>query len=295
MKFATLRSGPDQPTFVALIDGHAQRYWPLSELIPNFDGDMNQLVQAWDSLRERIQLHDDDGRPLDEVRVEAPIHPHRNMFCVGKNYFEHAAEFSNSGFDSSTSADDVVPKHPIIFTKAYNTLIANGDEIPRHAAVTEQLDYEAEFAIIIGKGGRGISKAQAFDHVWGYTVVNDVTARDLQKNHKQWHLAKSLDGFCPMGPWITTADEIDPADASIKCWVNGELRQNSNIGQLIFDIPTLIETISAGIELKPGDVIITGTPVGVGIGFNPPRFLQTGDVVRIEVEGMGILENRVGQ
>ncbi|AMD00862.1 fumarylacetoacetate hydrolase family protein [Halomonas chromatireducens] len=294
MKFATLRSGPDQATFVALIDGHTQRYWPLSELIPNFDGDMNQLVQAWDDLRERIQLHD-DGRPLDEVRVEAPIHPHRNMFCVGKNYFEHAAEFSNSGFDSSTSADDVVPKHPIIFTKAYNTLIANGDEIPRHAAVTEQLDYEAEFAIIIGKGGRGISKAQAFDHVWGYTVVNDVTARDLQKNHKQWHLAKSLDGFCPMGPWITTADEIDPADASIKCWVNGELRQNSNIGQLIFDIPTLIETISAGIELKPGDVIITGTPVGVGIGFNPPRFLQTGDVVRIEVEGMGILENRVGQ
>lgn len=294
MKFATLRSGPDQPTFVALIDGLAQRYWPLSELIPDFEGDMNQLVQAWDSLRDRIQPHD-EGRPLDEVRIEAPIHPHRNMFCVGKNYFEHAAEFSNSGFDSSTSADDVVPKHPIIFTKAYNTLIANGDDIPRHAAVTEQLDYEAEFAVIIGKGGRGISNAQAFDHVWGYTVVNDVTARDLQKNHKQWHLAKSLDGLCPMGPWITTADEIDPADASIRCWVNGELRQDSNIGQLIFDIPTLIETISAGIELKPGDVIITGTPVGVGIGFSPPRFLQTGDVVRIEVQGMGTLENRVGQ
>ncbi|MDR5907437.1 fumarylacetoacetate hydrolase family protein [Franzmannia qiaohouensis] len=294
MKFATLRSSPDQPTFVALVDGDAQRYWPLSDLISGFSGDMNQLIQAWDSLRETLSPSG-DGLPLSEVRVEAPIHPQRNMFCVGKNYFEHAAEFSNSGFDSSTSADDVVPKFPIIFTKAYSTLIADGDEIPRHAKVTEQLDYEAEFAIIIGKGGQGIQKAQAFDHVWGYTVANDVTARDLQKNHKQWHLAKSLDGLCPMGPWITTADEIDPSDASIKCWVNGELRQDSNIGQLIFDIPTLIETISAGIELKPGDVIITGTPVGVGIGFEPPKFLQTGDVVRVEVEGMGAIENRVGQ
>ncbi|PMR75750.1 fumarylacetoacetate hydrolase family protein [Billgrantia endophytica] len=294
MKFATLRSGPDQSPFIALVDSDAQRYWPLSALVPGFNGDMHQLVQDWESLKDSLSPKG-EGHPLEEVRLEAPIQPRRNMFCVGKNYFEHAAEFSHSGFDSSTSSDDVVPKFPIIFTKAYNTLIADGDEIPRHAKVTEQLDYEAEFAIIIGKGGRGIGKTEAFDHVWGYTVANDVTARDLQKNHKQWHLAKSLDGLCPMGPWITTADEIDPSNASIRCWVNGELRQEANIGQLIFDIPTLIETLSAGIELKPGDVIITGTPVGVGIGFSPPKFLQTGDVVRVEVEGMGALENRVGQ
>jgi 2-keto-4-pentenoate hydratase/2-oxohepta-3-ene-1,7-dioic acid hydratase in catechol pathway len=161
--------------------------------------------------------------------------------------------------------------------------------------VTDQLDYEAEFAVIIGKGGRGIAKADAYAHVFGYTIANDMTARDLQKNHRQWFLGKSLDGFCPMGPWIATADEVDVANASIQCWVNGELRQDSNLGQLIFDIPTLIETISAGIALKPGDVIITGTPVGVGIGFTPPRFLQSGDVVRIEVAGIGALENEVAE
>lgn len=293
MKFATLTPRAANAPLVALIDSESERYWPVSELVDGFSGDMNRLIEDWDSLQSRIKAAG-EGYSLTEARVEPPIHPRRNMFCVGKNYHEHAAEFSKSGFDSSTTTEDVVPKFPIIFTKAYNTLIANGDEIPRHANVTSQLDYEAEFAIIIGKTGRGIKKDDAYDHVWGYTVANDVTARDLQKNHKQWHLAKSLDGLCPMGPWITTADEIDPQNASIKCWVNGELRQDSNIGQLIFDIPTLIETISAGIELTPGDVIITGTPVGVGIGFTPPKFLENGDVVRVEVEGMGTLENRVG-
>lgn len=291
MKFATLSKGSG--SFVALVDSENQCYWPVSTLVPGFDGDMQQIIQEWDSLQNVIRPQG-EGQLLSELCIEPPIHPHRNMFCVGKNYHEHAAEFSKSGFDSSSTSDDVVPQFPIIFTKAYNTLIAHQDDIPRHADVTHQLDYEAEFAIIIGQGGNKIKKNEAFNHVWGYTVVNDVTARDLQKNHKQWHLAKSLDGLCPMGPWITTADEIDPSNASIKCWVNGELRQDSNIGQLIFDIPTLIETISAGITLKSGDVIITGTPVGVGIGFTPPKFLQTGDVVRIEVEGMGVLENKVG-
>ncbi|MCE8033550.1 FAA hydrolase family protein [Billgrantia tianxiuensis] len=293
MKFATLRPAPDQPPLVALIDAAGQHYWPLNELVPEFQGDMQQLLRDWASLAARIAPKG-EGRLLDAARLEPPIHPHRNMFCVGKNYFEHAAEFSHSGYDSSTTADDVIPKFPIIFTKAYNTLIAHGDDIPRHAEVTRQLDYEAEFAVIIGKGGRGIKRANAYDHVWGYTIANDVTARDLQQQHKQWHLGKSLDGLCPMGPWIVTADEVDRDDATIKCWVNGELRQDARLDQLIFDVPTLIETLSAGIELKPGDVILTGTPVGVGIGFNPPRFLQAGDIVRIEVEGMGALENRVG-
>jgi 2-keto-4-pentenoate hydratase/2-oxohepta-3-ene-1,7-dioic acid hydratase in catechol pathway len=131
------------------------------------------------------------------------------------------------------------------------------------------------------------------NHVWGYTIVNDVTARDLQGRHKQWLIGKSLDGFCPMGPWVVTADEIDLADTAVRCWVNGEKRQDSNTRDLIFDVPTLIATISAGITLMPGDVIATGTPAGVGIGFNPPKYLHPGDVVRIEIGGIGVLENRV--
>jgi 2-keto-4-pentenoate hydratase/2-oxohepta-3-ene-1,7-dioic acid hydratase in catechol pathway len=145
--------------------------------------------------------------------------------------------------------------------------------------------------VVIGRGGRGISKADAYDHVFGYTIVNDVTARDLQGRHKQWFLGKSLDTFCPMGPSLVTADEVDPENLSVKCWVNGELRQNANTKDLIFDIPTLIETISAGITLYPGDVIATGTPAGVGIGFKPPKYLKPGDRVAIEIGNLGRLEN----
>jgi 2-keto-4-pentenoate hydratase/2-oxohepta-3-ene-1,7-dioic acid hydratase in catechol pathway len=155
------------------------------------------------------------------------------------------------------------------------------------------LDYEAELAVIIGTGGRGIAKAEAFDHVFGYTITNDVTARDLQLKHRQWFIGKSLDGSCPMGPWIASADEIDAENLSIRCWINGELRQEANSRDLIFDIPTLIETISAGIRLEPGDIISTGTPAGVGIGFDPPRFLAPGDVMKIEIDGLGTLQNRI--
>lgn len=147
--------------------------------------------------------------------------------------------------------------------------------------------------MVIGKAGRNIPRERALDYVFGYTIVNDFTARDLQKLHRQWFLGKSLDGFCPMGPALVTADELDAASLDIRCWVNGELRQNANTRQLIFDIPTLIATISAGITLEPGDVIATGTPAGVGIGFNPPRFVKRGDVIRIEVQGIGVLENAV--
>jgi len=293
MKFATVENAAGQQ-FVALVNAETERFWPLSDLLPGFQGDMNQLVRAWDQVKSDL-VPAGEGEPLDCVILKAPIRPERNLFCVGKNYHEHAAEFSKSGFDSSAKDGEIAPEFPVVFTKTADTVIATNDKIPRHANVTNQLDYEAEFAVIIGKGGRGISKADAYDHVWGYTIVNDMTARDLQKNHRQWFLGKSLDGFCPMGPWIATADEVNPADATIQCWVNGELRQNSNIGLLIFDIPTLISTISAGIELKPGDVIVTGTPVGVGIGFTPPKFLQAGDVVRIEVAGIGAIENEVAE
>jgi 2-keto-4-pentenoate hydratase/2-oxohepta-3-ene-1,7-dioic acid hydratase in catechol pathway len=172
-------------------------------------------------------------------------------------------------------------------------VIAPGDAIRIDAGVSAAVDYEAELAVIIGKGGRGIAKADALAHVWGYTIINDVTARDLQGRHKQWLIGKSQDSFGPMGPIAVSRDEVDVADLDVKCWVNGELRQNANTRALIFDVPTLIATLSAGITLNPGDVIATGTPAGVGIGFTPPRYLVPGDVVRIEIAGIGTLENPV--
>jgi 2-keto-4-pentenoate hydratase/2-oxohepta-3-ene-1,7-dioic acid hydratase in catechol pathway len=229
---------------------------------------------------------------LDRVALEAPMpRPRRNIFCVGKNYHEHAHEFAKSGFDSSAAAG-AVPKEPIIFSKVPETVIPNQAKVLIDAKVSTAIDYEAELAVIIGKGGRGISKEKALDHVWGYTIVNDVTARDLQGRYSQWLVGKSQDTFCPMGPWAVTKDEIDIGNTAIRCFVNGDLRQNSNTGLLIFDVPTLIATISAGLSLKPGDIIATGTPAGVGIGFSPPRYLKSGDVVRVEIDGIGALENR---
>jgi 2-keto-4-pentenoate hydratase/2-oxohepta-3-ene-1,7-dioic acid hydratase in catechol pathway len=158
--------------------------------------------------------------------------------------------------------------------------------------VTSAVDYEAEVTLVIGKAGRDIPAERAYEHIWGYTIVNDVTARDRQRNHKQWFMGKALDTFCPMGPWITTADELEPENLDVKCWVNGELRQNANTRDLIFTIPSLIATISAGLTLRPGDLIATGTPAGVGLGFSPPKFLKPGDEVTMSVSGIGTLSNR---
>jgi 2-keto-4-pentenoate hydratase/2-oxohepta-3-ene-1,7-dioic acid hydratase in catechol pathway len=231
--------------------------------------------------------------PLREVWLEAPIpRPRRNIFCIGKNYHEHAHEFSASGFDSSAAAG-AVPPHPIVFSKLPHCVVAHRSPVPRDARVSTAIDYEAELAVIIGRGGRRIPAERALEHVWGYTIVNDVTARDLQGRHSQWLIGKSQDGFCPMGPWAVTRDEIDLTDTTVQCWINGELRQSANTRDLIFDVPTIIATISAGITLLPGDVIATGTPAGVGIGFTPPRYLVPGDLMRIEIGGIGVLENEM--
>lgn len=233
--------------------------------------------------------------PLSEVALDAPVpRPRRNIFCIGKNYFDHAHEFSRSGFDSSAAAG-AVPKNPIIFSKVPETVIATAAAVHIDPAVSSAVDYEAELAVIIGKAGRGIKPEDAFDHVWGYTIVNDVTARDLQGRYSQWLVGKSQDTFCPMGPWAVTKDDLDISNTAIRCYVNGELRQDSNTGLLIFDIPTIIATISAGLTLQPGDIIATGTPAGVGIGFDPPRYLKGGDIVRIEIDGIGVLENSVAE
>jgi 2-keto-4-pentenoate hydratase/2-oxohepta-3-ene-1,7-dioic acid hydratase in catechol pathway len=224
----------------------------------------------------------------------APIpRPAKNIFCVGKNYREHAREFAGSGFDASTQ--EVVPEAPVVFSKPPTSVSGPGDAIPSFLDSTDSVDYEGELAVVIGKAGRGIRRADWQQHVFGYTIVNDVTARTLQHRHRQWILGKGIDGFCPMGPAILTADEVpDPKLLRLTTHINGELRQDALVGDLIFDIPSLIEAISAGITLEPGDIIATGTPAGVGIGFQPPRFLKPGDVVRIEVAGIGVLENPVG-
>ncbi|MBW3097548.1 fumarylacetoacetate hydrolase family protein [Pseudohoeflea coraliihabitans] len=232
--------------------------------------------------------------PVDiaDVEIEAPFpRPARNIFCVGKNYRAHAKEFTDSGFDSS-AAQGEVPPFPIVFSKVPECVVASDAAVVIDPAVSAAIDYEAELAVIIGAGGRGIRAADAMQHVWGYTIINDVTARDLQGRYSQWLLGKSQDTFCPMGPFAVTADEIDIGDTTVQCYVNGELRQDANTCDLIFDIPTLIETISAGVTLQPGDIIATGTPAGVGIGFKPPKYLRDGDVVRIDISGIGSLENR---
>ena len=259
--------------------------------------------QARQGIQHLIELDIAGGKPafasdpvsLDEVTLEAPLpRPRRNVFCVGKNYHDHAHEFSNSGFDSS-AAQGAVPEHPIVFSKVPESVTDPGAFIEYDPEVSSAIDYEVELAVIIGKPGRGISVEKALDHVWGYTIVNDVTARDLQGRYSQWLIGKSQDTFCPMGPVAVTRDDINLADTGVRTWVNDELRQDSNTGLLIFDVPTIIQTISAGVTLLAGDVIATGTPAGVGIGFKPPRYLGEGDLVRCEIDGIGRLENTLKQ
>jgi len=231
---------------------------------------------------------------LSEVKLLAPFpRPRRNVICVGKNYFEHSKEFEKSGFDS-TSGGQTVPDAPVIFTKATTSVIGPGEPIPASSDPSGSTDYEGELAVVIGRTGRNVVQAEAFDHVCGYTIVNDVTARSIQQLHKQWFLGKSLDGFCPMGPCFITSDEIeDVTTLNVSTRVNGELRQKACVKDLIFDIPTIIETVSSLITIIPGDIIATGTPAGVGIGFTPPKFLRPGDRVLIEIDPIGILENPV--
>jgi 2-keto-4-pentenoate hydratase/2-oxohepta-3-ene-1,7-dioic acid hydratase in catechol pathway len=230
---------------------------------------------------------------LADVRLEAPIPlPRRNIWCVGRNYHAHAKELRDSVFKNNNANPEA---WPIVFTKVPECVVGPDVPVRLPGAVSTQIDYEAELAVVIGRGGRNISRADAMGHVFGYTIVNDVTARDVQMRHQQWDMGKSFDTFCPMGPWIVTADELDGTDTRVRCWVNDEPRQDGRTTDLIFDIATLIETCSRGITLYPGDLIATGTPAGVGMGLTPPRYLQHGDVVRIEIDGIGTLQNRFVQ
>ena len=280
---------------VGVVDTEARIVRELTSRLPPGAG-MIELIEDWAELSRGLadQLTELAAWPLDEVRLCAPIPlPKRNIICVGKNYVDHATEFSRSGFDQSQSGSaDVAPAKPIFFTKMPSAVVGPDAQIELHQGLTEQVDYEAELAVVIGTGGRGIKAAAAYQHVWGYTALNDVTARDLQRDHRQWLLGKSLDTHCPMGPWIVTFDDVVPEEVVVECRVNGELRQSAKLTDLIFDIPNLIETISSGITLQPGDIIATGTPAGVGIGFDPPRFLRSGDLVEVAITGLEPLCNQ---
>ncbi|HEX9900556.1 MAG TPA: fumarylacetoacetate hydrolase family protein [Candidatus Methylomirabilis sp.] len=220
-------------------------------------------------------------RASNRIRFLAPVpRPPRNIFCVGRNYAEHAKE---------RGAD--VPTVPVFFTKP-PTAVTGHDALVTHWPLTQNLDYEVELAVVIGRRGRDIPRAKAYDYVFGYTILNDITARDLQKKHTQWFKGKSLDSFAPMGPWIVPKSALkDPHSLRITLRVNGETRQSATTADMIFRIDELIEVLSAGMTLEPGDILATGTPSGVAAGSDPPRWLAVGDVVEAEVEGIGILRN----
>lgn len=271
----------------------------LTVAAPKLPTDMTDIIAAAPGVLaalEKAERTQKEGARLNASRVKlnAPIPvPRRNVLCVGKNYYDHAHEFDKSGFNA-TAGTSAIPDCPIIFTKAPSSVIGPGDDIPGHLDPTKSVDYEVELAVVIGKGGRKISKKDALKHVFGYTIVNDVTARHLQSKHKQWFLGKSIDGFCPMGPWLVTADEVGQVKKLfVESRINGEVRQRAQVKDLIFDIPTLIATLSRSMTLQPGDIIATGTPAGVGIGFKPPKFLKKGDVCTLAIDGLGVLENTV--
>jgi 2,4-didehydro-3-deoxy-L-rhamnonate hydrolase len=253
-------------------------YTSLSDVIVDGEGALARLREIDDAPSVKLQ----------DARLRAPLQP-RNIFCVGWNYLKHFEE-------GAAKRDEKLPEHPAFFSKASGTVIGPYDDIPAHEDVTRSLDYEVELTVVIGASGASITRESALDNVFGYTVGNDVSARDVQRRHGgQWLKGKSLDGTCPLGPWIVTRDEIpDPQGLEVGCRVNGEERQRSATNLMIFPVAELISRLSEGMTLQPGDVMLTGTPEGVAMGMEDPTYLSPGDVVECEVSSVGSLRNTVG-
>ncbi len=262
-------------------------------------GSMQQLIAGGEDtlgvLRSLVSSAESgslkDALVRDGAPFLAPIpSPSKNVFCVGRNYAEHIAEG-----ERAQNQKIGVTEHPVFFTKPPTSIVAPEANILIFPSVSQAIDYEVELAVVIGKPGRNIAKADAYDHVYGYTILNDITARDIQRRHGgQYFKGKGLDGSCPLGPWIVTADAVsDPQSLSIGITVNGEQRQNGTTSDMIFDIPTLIASLSEGLTLEPGDVLATGTPSGVGYAMDPPQFLKDGDTVVCEISEIGTLRNTV--
>lgn len=260
---------------------------PLSEY-PHLLSFIQGGQPALELLRKRLAAKQGVTYALEEVKLRAPFLPPKNIICIGKNYTEHALEMSNQN-------PDAIPKHPVIFTKPYTSVIGPEEEIQSYPGLTQELDYEGELVVIMGKRGKDISKEDAFDYIFGYSILNDVTARDLQQQHIQFFKGKSLDTFAPFGPAVVHQSAIEnPQSLTINTYVNEERRQHGTTSDMIFSIAELIEVVSRGMTLEPGDMIATGTPSGVGKGFKPPKFIKKGDVVSIEINPIGVLTNPVG-
>lgn len=280
MRLATF--SVNQETMLGLVEGETIRPVPGLEML--------QVIEMGAAGLAEVRARAGSPVPLASVELLAPIpNPRRNIFCIGMNYAEHAAEsLRTKGLPVK------MPEVPVFFTKATLTVNAPYGDIPFDAGVSDKIDWEVELAVVIGKRGINIRREEALDYVFGYTVINDVSARDLQSNHQQFFKGKSLDGACPMGPAIVTADEVaNPHALALTCRVNGVLKQESSTADFIFDIPAMIDWLSRGMTLLPGDIIATGTPSGVGFARVPPEFLKPGDVVECEVEGLGVLRNQL--
>lgn len=269
-------------TFAAVSDGKM-----VYEAAP----DMYALIKSLGGKLPGADMLRGEGIALDQVRLLAPIpEPHQDVVCLGMNYIDHSAEAERWG------KEDFVKNagKAVYFSKRAAYIVGPGGEIDPHFDIVDGLDYEAELAVVLGKDAYRVSKDEAFDYVLGYSVLNDVSARNLQKEHKQFYFGKSLDTHTTMGPWIVTRDELPGApELDIRCWINGEKRQDSNTRYMIFGVAEVISELSQGMTLKAGTIIAMGTPAGVGMGFDPPKYLACGDVVRCEIDGIGVLENRV--
>ena len=269
-----------------LLSSTTEGYWPTEFK------DMLSIIQAGPgAIKQLSNLQmERHSVALADVTLLAPIPvPRKNVMCLGLNYADHAKESL-----AAHNRKIEIPTQPIVFTKSVSSINGPFADIPYDKNTCQQLDWEVELAVIIGTGGRNIQEKNALDHVFGYTVLNDLSARDLQFRHKQYFLGKSLDGACPMGPWIVTVDEIDdPQNLDLQCRVNGQLKQSSNTRHQIFNIAKTIEVLSLGMTLEPGDIIATGTPSGVGFARTPPEFLQPGDIVECEIEKIGTIRNTV--
>lgn len=289
VKFVTYKK--EGKSAVGVLNAAETAVIPASELGLKAQS-MNELI---DELNGAMPVVSNGAKEisLDAVKLDAPIpEPKQDIICLGLNYRDHAEE--------ATRADavfDVQRGDAVYFAKRLNKAVASGDTIDGHFDICDSLDYEVELGVVLGKDAKNVKAADAAEYIFGYTIINDVSARNLQTRHKQWYFGKSLDGFTPMGPCILSAEELGAMpELDIRCYVNGKLRQNSNTRMMIFDIPFIIEELSAGMTLKAGTVIATGTPSGVALGMDPVvrQYLKRGDVVRCEIDGIGVLENTIG-
>lgn len=294
MKILSFKQTHNSPYQVGILDSSMRAIIPIDSLGIKIYS-VQELIKVWDKkLEESLKNATTQSQgtlQLKDVVSAAPIpNPAQEIICLGINYLDHAeesAKFKKEIFDGKR-------EEAVYFGKRVDIATPDGGEIPSHSSITQKLDYEVELGVIISKDARNIKREEAFEYVFGYTIINDISARDVQSRHKQWYFGKSLEGSAPMGPWIVTKDEFStPPSLEICSFVNGELRQKSSTDLLIFDIPYVVEELSAGMILKAGSIISMGTPSGVGMGFEPPKFLKSGDVVECYIEGIGTLKNTI--